>query len=119
VAEIVLAFGWESTAASFRRRESSHPALAAVGYVVLGAAVGALSAWLLPYRWSQNDAISVLSVILNPIAAGFVLNYYGAARRRRKRPTTNLATFVGGMSFAFGLSLARFLLLVVWKAFEA
>ena len=119
MAELVLALGWESTAASFRRRSSSHPALAAVGYVLLGAAVGALSAWLLPYRFSQNDAISVLGVILNPIAAGFALNYYGASRRRRNRPTTNLATFVGGVSFAFGLSLTRFLLLVVWKVFEA
>jgi hypothetical protein len=116
VAELVLAFGWESVAAPFRRRERSNAALAAVGYILFGGILGAVSAWLIPHRFSQNDAISLLSVILNPIAAGFVLNFYGAARRRRNRPTTNLATFVGGASFAFGLSLARFLLLVVWRA---
>jgi hypothetical protein len=76
-----------------------------------------VSAWLVPDRFSQNVAISVLSVIFNPIIAGFVLDQYGAARRRKNRPTTNLATFAGGAAFALGFSLARFLLTVPWNPF--
>jgi hypothetical protein len=116
VAEIVLSLGWEATTAPFRR-ERLPAALAAIGYFILGAALGAFSAWIFPYRFTQSDALSILGVIANPIAAGLAMRWYGAARRKAGKSTTNLATFVGGASFALGVSLSRFLLIIVWNVF--
>jgi hypothetical protein len=113
VAEIIFALGWESTREAFRDRPKAHPALAALGYALFGAMLGALSAWIFPVRLSQNDAVTTLSVILNPMAAGFAMQQYGAFRVRRNKSTTNLATFLGGFAFAAGVSATRFLLVVV------
>ncbi|RBD62824.1 hypothetical protein BRM52_06785, partial [Xanthomonas oryzae pv. oryzae] len=46
VAELMIELGLHWVAASFERGQS--PALAAVGYAILGALLGGVSLWLLP-----------------------------------------------------------------------
>jgi hypothetical protein len=112
--ELLAAVGWESTREARRPKHKAHPALAAIGYVLFGMVLGGVSAAVWPHRFSQSDGLALLSLVLNPIASGFVMQWYGIWRSSRGRSTTNLATFLGGAAFGFGVSLARYLVIVLW-----
>jgi hypothetical protein len=97
------------TGAQERPRRNHHPLAAAAGYFLLGAILGALSAWLLPQPVLSPFLFPGLSVIVAPVGAGFAMAIWGEYRRAKGHPTTNLATWFGGAALALGLSLARFL----------
>jgi hypothetical protein len=90
-------------------RENRSPVLAAVGYLTLGAIVGAASILLLPQRLVAAGPIPGMSLLLAPAVAGAAMEAWGRFRRRRAHVTTNLATFLGGAAFALGVALVRFL----------
>ncbi len=112
--ELLLGLGWESLVASFRRRSQADPVLARVGYVLIGALLGALSALALPLRLARDPVISLVGVLLNPLLFGFLSDYYGHLRRRKERMTTNLATFWGGALFALSLGAARLAVILLF-----
>jgi hypothetical protein len=89
-------------------RANRNPVLASVGYLVLGGAIGAGSAWLLPYHLVQPGPFPGLSLVLAPFVSGLAMHWFGKYRRANGHMTTNLATFYGGAAFAFGASLVRF-----------
>jgi hypothetical protein len=88
--------------------------LAAVGYVLIGIALGAVSAWAFPRRLAHNPGISLLGVLLNPLLFGLLSFWYGDHRRRQERMTTHLATFWGGALLAFSLGATRLLVILLW-----
>jgi hypothetical protein len=88
---------------------SYHPVTAALGYLVLGACLGALSVWLLPHRLLAPPPVPGLSLLVNPVAAGVAMEFWGRHRAARGYRTTNLATWLGGAALALGVSLVRFL----------
>jgi hypothetical protein len=111
VTEVLFELGFEGLRQSARPRQESSKGLALLGYLLLGVALGALSAWLLPSRLSSSDLISGSSLVLNPMLSGFAMHYLGVWRRSYGKSTTRLATFSGGATFAFGVAAARLLVL--------
>jgi len=102
-------FGWETVAHSVQRRPPANPFLAALGYALIGSLVGFGSALVIPYRLLPPGGVRGASLLLSPLVTGLLMRAYGAFRRRRDLPATNLATFWGGATFAFFMALARFL----------
>jgi hypothetical protein len=95
------------------RRESggTRPMLAALGWGALGASVGLVSGWLVPYRAMSWTFAPLWSLIVAPLVSGMALHGFGVWRRRRGHTTSQLATFHGGAVCAFGYGLARHLVL--------
>ena len=54
-----------------------------------------------------------MSTIVTPVLNGLLMHAYGSWRERRGVERFFLTSFWGGGLFAFGLSLVRFLLVVV------
>ena len=102
---------WELASSSYKvtyGRPNHHPIVAAIGYFVVGAALGAASLLVWPDRFFEPGPIPGLSLLLSPLGAGVAMRGWGAYRRTRGHETTNLATFLGGAAFAFGTALVRF-----------
>ena len=103
---------WELGSSSYKAtygRPNHHPIIAAIGYFLVGAAVGAVSLLAWSERFFEPGPIPGLSLLLSPICAGVAMHVWGAYRRTRGHVTTNLATFLGGAAFAPGTALVRFL----------
>jgi hypothetical protein len=97
-----------ATAQEAAGRENRNPALATIGYLMLGGVLGALSLWLLPARLFGVSPATGISLIVSPLVMGIVMRLWGGLRRAQGHRTTNLATFHGGAAFALGVALVRF-----------
>ena len=103
---------WELVSSSYKvtyGRPNHHPIVAAIGYLLVGAALGAASLLIWPNRFFEPGPIPGLSLLLSPLGAGVAMYAWGAYRQTRGHVTTNLATFLGGAAFALGTALVRFL----------
>jgi hypothetical protein len=107
---VLFEFGWESVAHTVRRRESANRIGALFGYALFGSLVGLVSVYLLPRPIVAPGGVPGVSLILVPVVVGVAMNEYGRFRRNRGIPTTHLATFSGGATFAFFTALVRFAL---------
>jgi hypothetical protein len=90
-------------------RQNREPVIAAVGYLLLGAVLGALSLWILPERLLRPAQIPGLSLVIAPLAGGVAMHLWGKYRRSHGHSTTNLATFHCGAALLFSYALVRFL----------
>lgn len=113
--ELITMFGWESVAHSLRRDREADPMLAALGYALLGSVVGVISVGALPEVFLPRLQVRGLSLLLSPAIAGAIMQAHGDWRRRRNLPTTLLATFWGGATFAFFVALSRLVMLVMFE----
>lgn len=86
----------------------SNPVVAAIGYVLLGLGLGALSVWLWPQALMADD-LRVINLIVSPLLAGGMMALVGLIVRRRGKNTIRLESFFYGWLFAFSMSLVRFL----------
>ena len=91
--------------------ESTHPALAALGCVLLGALAGWVSVLVVPHRLLPPPKIPGLSMLLSPLFSGLAMHSYGRWRFARAKSHSRLATFAGGALFAFAIAVTRYLLL--------
>lgn len=110
VFELALAFGWEGLAQAFGKRKNKSFPLACLGWFLIGAACGGLSVWIVPHKFLPGDSPRGLSLLLSPLLCGIIMKMVGDRLRRKGGQPTDLASFWGGSSFAFGYSLIRFLL---------
>ena len=94
--------------ASFGRTDRQHPVLAGIGLLMMGAAVGGLSAWAWPYQVVGNAPVAGISLIVSPLANGLALEAIGRWRDRHAKPRTYLSTFWGAATFAFAVAAVRF-----------
>ncbi len=92
----------------FRSRPSP-PILVALGYGILGAALGLVSAIFWPASAASPLALRLTTLILVPVLAGLAFAALGAWRRRRGREPNRLERFVCAWLFAFALALPRFI----------
>jgi MFS family permease len=108
--ELFVEAGVRVGRAPFQARKRTHPVLAGLGLLALGAAVGLIVSWIFPRPFFRFNVLPGASLILSPILNGAVMEYYGRWSERRTGSRTHLATFWGGALFAFGMALVRFLM---------
>jgi hypothetical protein len=107
VAEVLVELGVRR-GGGLTRRSKSNPLLAAIGYALLGLAIGGLSAWLWPHTFI-SDELRWINLAVTPIIAGLTMALIGVFVRRRGKETIRLESFVYGWLFAFSFSLVRVL----------
>lgn len=113
IAQLAFELGWEGLGQSFGDRTKANPVLARWGYLLFGTILGFLLWSIFPEPFSKHEGVTILGVFLNAIGFGVLSHLYGEHRQRRGRSTTNLATFWGGVAFAFGISATRALLILI------
>jgi hypothetical protein len=110
VGEVLVELGWRTAGEPFRQRGRAHPVVAGLGLLLMGAAMGFLLSLAFPTRLISGTRVPGISLVLSPILAGLVMDRYGHWRESRGVEPSYSATFWGGAVFAFGMALARFLL---------
>ena len=108
IVELAWELGWASLRHAFRSKRRAHPVLAVMGWAIIGAICGAISALLLPHRVLPWHGRGGLSMFVAPFLTGAVMKLVGDRRREAGKDTTALATFWGGAIFALALSAVRF-----------
>jgi hypothetical protein len=98
--------GLHSLAEPFRR--TPNPWLAAVGYALLGAALGGMSLLVFPDYLVATKSLRVANAALSPIAAGLCMAAIGAWRARRGQAVLRIDRFSYGYLFALAFGLVRF-----------
>lgn len=108
IVELAWELGWANLRHAVRSKRRAHPALAVLGWAIIGAGCGAISALFLPHRLLPWQGRAGSSLLLAPLLTGAVMKLVGDHRREAGKDTTALATFWGGAIFALALSAARF-----------
>ena len=109
--EILFGLAAEAPAAAIERLKDAGPAALAIGVAFGGAGAG-LTSWVVPHRLIvTRPAIPGLSLVVAPLVTGFVMGFLGKQIRRSGRWPSSVATFRGGVVFAFSMALVRFLLI--------
>jgi len=104
--EVLLEMGLQALAAPFRKESSAW--LAAVGYAVFGAVLGALSLLAFPNYLMADKSLRVANAALSPIAAGLGMAAVGAWREKRGQVVLRIDRFSYGYVFALAFGLIRF-----------
>lgn len=102
--EALAEFGWHCVAEAFERRPN--PWMAALGYAILGAGVGAVSSLLVP-ALIASPGLRIANLAITPLVAGGTTSMIGAWRRRRGQDLIRLDRFGYGYLFALSMALAR------------
>ena len=105
VVELLAEVGLRPLKALFDK--ASPPWLAALGYALLGGALGGLSLWLLPQPLMQGEIGRIAVLILVPILAGLLMAAVGAWRARRGQVLLRIDRFSYGYLFALAFALVR------------
>jgi hypothetical protein len=106
VGELLVELGLHSVAEPFRRRPNVWVAL--LGYLLLGALVGALSLWIFPIQLTRDGWPRLLNLVVTPVIAGFAMALIGRWRARRGDPVLRIDRFACGYLFALTVALVRF-----------
>lgn len=108
ILEFLFELGLHSVREPFRRPKPLHPSLAAIGYVILGAAAGAISLWIFPELFIATGWLRVVSLVVTPAAAGAAMAAIGAWRRTKAKEVIRLDRFAYGFLFALAMAIVRF-----------
>jgi hypothetical protein len=106
--ELLVELGWETVKEALGRH-NHHPITAAIGFLILGTAIGGVWIWINPNRLVEPGPVRGLNLIASPLLAGTAMHLFGEFRRSRGHSPTNLATFLGGASLAFAIAAVRLL----------
>jgi hypothetical protein len=110
--KILFGLAAEAPAAAIERLKDAGPAALTIGVAFGGAGAGLVSSWFVPHRLMVlRPAIPGLSLVVAPLATGFVMGFPGKQIRRSGHWPSSVATFRGGVVFAFLMALVRFLLI--------
>nr|WP_283254712.1 hypothetical protein [Luteimonas galliterrae] len=106
VIEVFVELGFHSLKEPFKR--PPNPWLAAFGYAIFGAALGAASLFLFPEHFMPSGTWRLANLIATPIAAGLLMAAFGAWRARRGQAVFRIDRFSYGYLFALSLALVRY-----------
>jgi hypothetical protein len=109
--EALVATGVESLSQSLGRREKPHWALAAFGCLLIGGITGLVVTVIYPHHVSPSLGLPYFAIVILPVLVGLAAFWLGARAEAAGRPRPALSTFWGGVLFALGMSLVRFLIL--------
>jgi hypothetical protein len=91
-----------------RAKTALRPELGAIGYVILGAASGVASLWLMPALFIRSEPLRFVNLVVTPLLSGATMGWVGSWRRRHDKTTLRLESFAYGFSFAFAMAVVRF-----------
>jgi hypothetical protein len=106
VLELLVEVGLRPLVEPFRQRPT--PWVAAIGYLLFGAAVGGLSLLAFPQHFVHNPVLRVVNTFATPLCAGAVMAALGHWRQRQGQVTSRLDRFAYGFLFALGLAVVRY-----------
>ena len=104
--ELLVEVSWHTLAEPFRRDQRL--GFAALGHLLLGALVGALSLLAFPNHLTPAGALRWLNLLLTPALAGAVMVAVGRWRARRGSAVLPIDRFAWGYLFALALAAVRF-----------
>lgn len=104
--ELLVELGLHAVAAPFRREPNVW--LAVLGYLLLGAVVGALSLWAFPAHLTRDGWPRLLNLVVTPVIAGGAMALMGRWRARRGDAVLRIDRFACGYLFALALAVVRF-----------
>jgi hypothetical protein len=106
--EVSFELAAEALSALINRRREHSTTFSAFGLVIIGVAAGLISALLIPHRLiATRVVLPGASLLLAPIVTGCAMYFLGNWLRRVERLPSNLATFRGGVLFAFSMAIVR------------
>lgn len=106
VGEVLVELGLHSVAEPFRKKPSVW--LAVLGYVLLGALLGALSLWAFPSHLMREGWPRLANLVVTPLLAGLAMVLLGRWRARRGDPVLRIDRFAYGYLFALAVAIVRF-----------
>jgi len=106
VIEVLFELGLRTLTEPFKR--TPNPWVAALSYVVFGAALGGLSLLVFPAHFVRRAHLRILNLLIAPIAAGLGMAAIGAWRARRGDAALRIDRFGYGYLFALALAAVRF-----------
>jgi hypothetical protein len=108
VAEIAFEFLLHCLGEPFIRRESRIPAMAGIGYFLIGLMLGGLSLLVFPQSFVRSENFHGISLLITPVVVGLLMSTIGRWRLRQGKTLLRLDSFVYGFVFALPLALVRF-----------
>lgn len=93
------------------RHEPPHPALAGAGCLLLGAVTGGFVTFIYPHHVAPAPSVPFFAIVVLPLVVGAGAFWLGTRAERAGRPRPALSSFWGGLLFALGMCVTRFLLL--------
>lgn len=106
VVEALAEMGLHAIADPMRR--PLNPWLAALGYVLGGMLLGAVSLWFFPVHLIADRQLRYLNLIVTPAAVGLAMVGVGMWRAKRGQTGVRLDRFTFGFLFAFSMGVTRF-----------
>ena len=107
VGELLFEMGLRALVDPFRHKPS--PWLAAIGYLLFGAALGAASLWLVPEHMVRSEPMRWVNLAITPWAVGAGMALVGRLRERRGDLLLRIDHFAYGYLFALSVALVRFI----------
>lgn len=88
-------------------RRSRKPIMTAIGYFLVGGAVGMITLLFFPTVMIEDQGFRIANLVVTPFFVGLAMSAAGAWRRRRGLVRLRIETFTYGALFAFGVALVR------------
>ena len=95
---------------AWRPKEKTDPILAGAGIISMGTFSGLIFTHFIHYR-VLPVFLPYSGLILNPLASGFAMHYWGKWRDGKDKDISYMATWWGGALFAFFFTLSRLVML--------
>jgi hypothetical protein len=108
VVEAIVALIVRSIRNVFEVSNAINPILAAIGYLLLGAAFGIASLRFFPHPLVHPSKFHGISLVVSPVITGLVMSQVGIVLRRKGKQAVRIESFRYGFTFALGLAIIRF-----------
>lgn len=106
--EIIAEIGIASFSRS--RESTKSPVLAAISYFILGAIAGGISLLIFKTQFIHDHSLQIANMFVTPFIIGVIMMQIRKKRLSSGKIVTRMDSFTYGALFAFGMSLARYVL---------
>jgi hypothetical protein len=111
IVEAVAALIARSFRSLFEKSNVINPVLAALGYLIFGLTIGAVSLHLFPHPLIHPSRFHGISLVISPVITGLVMSQIGVVVRRKGGQPVRIESFGYGFTLALGLAAVRFMFL--------